>query len=231
MNGTEFDESLDILLNLEEQVRDEKLYCKCVILNGRQFTNDQAFIKHIESLSQKIEEQIDKETFKLAKDIKNAIYESYRSTLHKREEQYSADILKRISSYTKSSHRIKILHRSLQAIIIIGATAVPFLLNMNDISKVVPTIISGFVALAAAIVSYYKLVERSSHLYLTAEKMQHEYNCYKTGRGKYSRLKRGAALDLFMDQIDRLIHEQNEHTLSLEKIVPDHDKEKLVKIV
>jgi hypothetical protein len=35
MNGTEFDESLDILLNLEEQVSDEKLYCKCVILNGR----------------------------------------------------------------------------------------------------------------------------------------------------------------------------------------------------
>jgi Protein of unknown function (DUF4231) len=119
---------------------------------------------------------------------------------------------------------LKVIHRTLQTILILGATSLPFILNLTALPKSISIIISVIVAVVAALTNYYKFGSHAAHFQRAAENMQIELNLYQSGRKHYKDLSQGAALDCFMDKIDELKHKQNELSLELEKTTQDQDK-------
>lgn len=103
-----------------------------------------------------------------------------------------------------------------QLVILVGATVVPFVLNIPEVPKTVPTIISGIVALMAALANFYKFGTRSQNSLLTAEALRRELNLYSSQLGKYAILGPSKALEYFIEQTESLIHVQVQKSTSLE---------------
>lgn len=137
---------------------------------------------------------------------------------------YKEDVRNCIFKYIKLSSRYKLIHAVLQLIIFIGAAIVSVTLAITEIPHWFPAIVSGTVVIATAIVNYYKLGERSTNLYLTAENMQHEYNRFITARSIYKGLEPRDALNTFMDKIENIMQNHTKQSIAIEKIKDTHDK-------
>lgn len=115
-----------------------------------------------------------------------------------------------ISHYYWTSDFNVVVHNTLQISILAGAAIVPFLLNIPGVPKLIPTIISGVVAVAAALANYYKFGERSRIDRQTAQELQQEYNRYDTERGDYKGKGPKEALDLFLDQTEQILNNHHQ---------------------
>src|SRR5690349_21148229 len=67
--------------------------------------------------------------------------------------------------YKRQSGIVFFLHITFQLTTVIGATSLPFMLNLPDLDKHIPTIISAIVAVAAAISTFGRLGERARNLH------------------------------------------------------------------
>src|SRR6266436_438358 len=129
-----------------------------------------------------------------SKSHQEAVYRLSEKAVH-----YKNYIDHQISRYYLRSGLNIFVFNTLQIIILAGAAVVPFLLNITNVPKLVPTIISAVVAVAAALANYYKFGERGRVDRQTAQEMHQEYNWYDTERGDYKDKDPKEALDLFMD--------------------------------
>ena len=82
--------------------------------------------------------------------------------------------------------------------------------------KIIPTILSGIVAIAIAVENRYKFGERSRNFRLASEEMQQEYNWYETDREQYKGTSAEEAVHLFMDRTEEIMHKYNQKLLSIE---------------
>ena len=116
------------------------------------------------------------------------------------------------------------IHNLLQLIILAGAVAVPFLLNLS-IEKIIPTIISLVVAVAAAISNYYKFGERSRNNHQTSEAIRREIVWYDLRKGPYLDLEPEPALDLFVNRIEGFRDEHTQRSFIFEESKQDKKQE------
>src|SRR5437762_3985907 len=98
-------------------------------------------------------------------------------------QDYKTYVLSTIRRYDKRSLIFKIIHHTLQLIILVGAALVVVLLGIPSVPKLIPAILSGIVAAASAVANYYKLGERGHDFRSYAEDMALEYNRFTTKRG------------------------------------------------
>lgn len=133
-------------------------------------------------------------------------------------QSYSAYVLAAIHKYDKQSLAFKAIHHTLQLTMLIGAALVPFLISIPTIPKVVPGTLSGIVAVVVAVANYYKFGQRGRDLRFYAEDMALEYNRFNTKREPYKNLEAEEAQALFMNRIERLLQDQRQRLLELEKL-------------
>lgn len=110
--------------------------------------------------------------------------------------------------YSLMSRRFKNMHTRLQTIAIIGATITPFLLNITEVPKIVPTVVSAVVAIATAVNSYYGYEENWRVYRKVLEGMRRERILYDVGLGHYKGLNSDEAFELFVSQSDTLLFEE-----------------------
>jgi len=133
-------------------------------------------------------------------------------------QSYRAYVLAAIHKYDKQSLTFKIIHHTLQLIIMVGAALAAILISIPAIPKVIPTILSGSVAVATVVANYYKFGQRGRNLRFYAEDMALEYNRFNTKREPYKDLEAEEAQTLFMSRIEKLFQDQRQRLLELEKL-------------
>jgi hypothetical protein len=161
--------------------------------------------------------QIDDRTLKASKSIINSAIVNYRIKLKNKSSIYEHSLKRQISKYRFNYSLIKLTHETLQFAALAGSIGLPFILNLPDIPKILPTIISITIAIAIGFLKFYKFRERSKVYFLAAEKFNDELNLYQSQRGPYKNQRAGAALELLMDRVDQLKHEQTNIFLTLEE--------------
>ncbi len=137
-------------------------------------------------------------------------------------EDYKNYVISHIRRYDKQSSIMRLIHNGLQLIIFVGAAVVTIVNGVQEIPRIIPTIISGIVALATVFANYYKFSERSRNLYFTAEGLALEYNWFSSGRGPYKSKASEESLELFMNRIENLMHKQAKRSFALEELKRGH---------
>lgn len=95
-------------------------------------------------------------------------------------------------------------HNILQTFIVVGAVAVPLLLNIPGVAKPVPTIISVVVAVAAGLSKIFGFSKRSLRRFEAYEEMNKEINSYDLSQGRYAGLDKESAFALFCVRADKM---------------------------
>ncbi|SRR6266436_3682849 len=221
MNGKNYDDTLELLSEIKGLINiDKKRFCLSVLGNMHiNFTNYgiETHGKEMNILREKIEsDTFDYVAVDAAKFLFNIIYEDYAFRLENNIRKYESLLKREVRKSRRNAMILNVVQRMLQLIIILGATVLPFILN-SAVSKLYSSVLSISVAIAAALITFYKFNKYISYFQKAAENMQREYNLYHSGRKHYSALKKGAALDLLMDKIDELREEQDKFSLELEK--------------
>ena len=180
-------------------------------------------IKHIRNQISK--GTYDSETLEMADEIYHDISNKFTVDFYEFVKRNEKSIKRLIRKYRNRAILLGTINHILQFILIVGSVLVPFMIYFSNIPKTIPIITSALVALAAALTKYYKFGEHIINFKTALEKTQTEFNLYDTGRGAYVDLEEGEALDLIMDNIDEIRHEQNELSLRLEKGMQDQDRD------
>lgn len=105
--------------------------------------------------------------------------------------------------YSKQSARNKRWHQSLLVFTAVGAIAVPILLNIPEVPKWVPTILSGLVAAATAIENVYHFGDNWRNFRQTLEMLKRERALFDAGVGPYKDPR--VAFDRFVKTVEDLI--------------------------
>jgi len=227
MRGEDYDDTFHRLrnwANLEDE--DPVEYCKRVLGLQRNLDLYTSLYKDkIKRIRDEIAEgKIANETLEIVDEIYHDINNALWVEFFKIEDKRQKIVKKLIRKYRNRAMTLNLIHQSLQIILITGSAIVPFII-VSDIPKTIPFITSAIVAVAAALTKYYPFGEHIINFRIAFEKTQKEYDLYESERGPYADLGRGAALDLVLDHIDEIRHEQNELSLSLEKRIQDQSKE------
>ena len=109
-----------------------------------------------------------------------------------------------------------IINSILQLIIVVGAASVPVLLIISQVPKLIPTIISGVVAIAAAIANQYKFGERSRIHRATFEALTKELDMYDYKVAAYKNLVEEDAFDLFVERTELILDEHTKKVFALQ---------------
>lgn len=128
--------------------------------------------------------------------------------------QYVKEVLKLEARYKKKGDHAIDAHLYLQLIILIGATTLPFILNIPIIDKITATIISITVAVAAALSAFMRAGDHARNYYIAAAKIRSEYHRFDLNREPYKSLKPDDALTLFIERIDRIQDKQIQSLVS-----------------
>lgn len=223
MHATTFDQKYAYFNEIwEDYVRDKNKASFCDAINANLYlftiSGKKKFEKTINEFKSKIEQSsYDDETFALAYELYDVLRYDNTSMFEEYEQNYLLLTEKEIEKYKHTASILKIYHRILQTITILGATSLPFILNISDLPKSIPITISIILAITATLANFYKFGNHAVHFHQAAENMQYELNLYESGRKHYTSLAPGAALNLFMDKIDEQRHKRNELSLVLEK--------------
>ncbi len=121
-------------------------------------------------------------------------------------------------AYTIKWYAHAFLYNVLQGVIVAGAAAVPFLLNIGDVPKIIPTIISIVVAIAAALMQSFKYGERRRLYRLTSVKLRREIEYFDVHGGEYQHLNQEQAFQRFLERTEKLIYESVKDFFTLEEI-------------
>lgn len=228
MNGVGYDESLRSVESYRALAETNNVeYCKKALhVFDKAAISQPKYNKILQNLKQRVSENnFDKQTIDLATVIIDQAKSVYSTGLTYSINSYHAQIQVLLKEIRRTAKLFLITNNFLQMIIIVGATSVPFLLNIPIIEKPIPTVVSAMVAVAAALNNQFKFKQHGIIHQQIAQKIKREFNLHATGRGVYSTLPLGAALDLFMDRIDEIRHEQHEQLISLHKTSQDGSKD------
>ena len=228
MNGKSFDETFDKYRELKELLHEDvEAYCKGV--NRLELTSDYnkfLYSKEIATLDEKIHENnYDSEAIQAAKLLFNANYKDLDEQFSKKRNEYENRVKKEMDSYKNVANAYLSIYHFLQFFAIGGAGVVAITINIPVIPKIVPTVISGVVTLAATFLKFYKFRYRYNIYSSAYKKLQREYDLYLLDRGPYDKLQAGAKYDLFMDRIDKIHEDICELFASLEELSQQQDKE------
>ena len=106
------------------------------------------------------------------------------------------------------------VHLTLQITILLGATSIPFILNIPNINKIVPTVISAAIAIAIAAASFAKLGERASSLYRVSLQLRNELNKFKFGLEYYQSTTDEEAFTMFAERMEKIKYEYTINAIS-----------------
>jgi len=235
MNGTAIDRSLDSLKEMKKSKQtNSKQFCIDALNNKKcmkYYDYTYRYKDEISLIEKKLSQnEIDDEAISIAQMMFDTMEEQFGNTLQYKINDFMKSVRKRINRYRSLYIFTKMLQHFLQILVIIGATSLPFLLNIFNSSKETITYISIAVAVSAALLKIYNFGDNINNLYQVIEKYQFEYNQFETDRGPYKDIKGGESLDLFMDRIDTLRHEQNELSLSFAKTIHNQMNDEIEKI-
>lgn len=146
-------------------------------------------------------------------------------TLKERRSLYREDVAGVVEQHRADSRRYRIVHNTLQNLIMIGSTAtttVAALDTRNDFTwqNITIVVISFTVTLAAAFTGYYKYRERSYFLLQTADAIEEEANGFALGVGPYSDFgpeQEQQALKLFTQRVEEHRNEQRRRQQQLDQ--------------
>jgi hypothetical protein len=101
------------------------------------------------------------------------------------------------------------VHHLLQLVILIGAALVPFLLVISTVPKLIPTVISAVVAVAAAISNYYKFGDTFRLNRLTFYALSQEIVLYELKSEQYKGLDPTSAFTNFVSRVELIFRQHN----------------------
>ncbi|WP_157876765.1 DUF4231 domain-containing protein [Streptomyces graminilatus] len=142
-------------------------------------------------------------------------------SLLERRNLYREEMPDVIEQYRSESRRYRRVHNSLQALIMVGSTAVTTLAAMEAKDWTWQTILMiglGFcVTIATAFTGYYKYRERSYFLQQTADAIEEEVNGFMLGVGPYTEQPADQAMALFTQRVESLRNEQRRRQQQLDQ--------------
>jgi hypothetical protein len=228
MNGKDIDVELEKCRELKELLYENaEAYCKGV--NRLQPLSDYRkflYSSEIATLDKKIHENnYDSEAIKAAKLLFNANSKDLEEQLDNKRTRYENKIEHELNKYKNIANAYLFTYHFLQFFAIVGAAVVAFTINVPAIPKIIPTVTSGLLTIAAAFLKFYKFRYRSAIFSSAYNKLQREYDLYTSDRGPYDKHQAGAKLDLFMDRIDKIHEEISELFTALDELAQQQDKE------
>ena len=235
MNGADLDSQITIIKELKElEFVNSQEFCQMAIRNVGCMTNYGQYNEYplrIKALKEKVKESdFDEKAIEIAGLMYEDMILNFKHRIRDKETKYKKVVRREISRLRRQARAIKLIQQLLQLIVIIGATSVPFILNIPNSPREISTYLSGAVAISATLLNFYKFGEHIGHSYRAAEKLELEYKLFQTERGHYKALPSGAALDLFMDKMDELRQEQYEFSHSIEKAAQQENKDQIQSI-
>jgi len=138
------------------------------------------------------------------------------------QEKYIGDFRKQIFIHQFIANVDGYTHNVLQVITIAGAAIVPFLLTISNVPKLIPTIISGVVAVTAALLNFYRFNDRSRRRFEAYKVMSKEMNAYDLGQDRYADLDPEQAFKLFLNRAEEMKLEQIQNVFFFEESKQTH---------
>jgi uncharacterized protein DUF4231 len=129
-------------------------------------------------------------------------------------DQYVTQVLAIRKSYLRQGYIAFFMHLILQFITLVGATSLPFILNLPTIDKRLPTIISAVVAVAAALSAFGRLGERARSLHVASAAIRHEHQRFDLNAEPYNKLPPEEGIIHFMERIEAIRKEELQSLLS-----------------
>lgn len=108
--------------------------------------------------------------------------------------------------YSKRSAWNKSWYQRLQVFMAVGAIAVPIILSISEIPKPIPIVLSGLVAIAAALENLFKFGDNWRNFRLTLEALKREKVMFDAGVGPYQ--EQDKAFPTFVERIEGLLSEE-----------------------
>lgn len=108
--------------------------------------------------------------------------------------------------YSKRSAENRRWHQSLQLFIALAAVAVPILLNISQVSTVIPMILSGLIAGATALENVYHYGDNWRNYRQTLETLKRERALFDAKAGLYGDQKK--AFLLFVERVESVLSEE-----------------------
>jgi hypothetical protein len=121
-----------------------------------------------------------------------------------KQDHYVTNILKYERRQHYKADLALAVHLTLQITILLGATSIPFILNIPNINKIVPTVISAAIALAVAVTSFAKLGERASSLYRVSLDIRNEFEKFEYKLKNYQSLTDEEAFTMFAENVGKI---------------------------
>lgn len=109
--------------------------------------------------------------------------------------------------YSRQAARNKRWHLALMVFTSLTSISVPILLNVPNVPKLIPTVLSGLVAMAAALENVYHFGDNWRNFRRTLEALKRERMLFEMGVGPYKNPER--AFDRFVRTVENLIAEEN----------------------
>jgi Protein of unknown function (DUF4231) len=137
--------------------------------------------------------------------------------LEERRKEYIHFCDEQATYYDKAAAWNRKMNAIVQTIIITGAAITPFLLNISQVPKIVPTVLSAIVALVTATSSLFKYEHYWTSYRHIAREITRERRLFDLRVGKYKDMREEEAFEFFvtsvetiMDSIQQTKHAQNE---------------------
>lgn len=112
-------------------------------------------------------------------------------------EQYINRMREKIKEKRNGWLKRRNIDACLQIGVIVGSVSLPVLLNISELSKLVPTVLSILVAVAAGILKYFKFDEWGRIQRSTSLQLDNELEDYGLGTGQYKGMEKDEAFHLF----------------------------------
>lgn len=152
--------------------------------------------------------------------------------LRTRQYIYKDDSYSEIEKLRTDSKNYRRVNNVFQAVLIIGsstaAAAAAFSYSLGAL-RWVAAIISLIVTISTGFVGYYKYKERSFYLQQTADSIEHEWQAFEVGGGRYRKYVKDkdevAALNELVEELLRLNSEQKKRQQNLEQPPDTHGKQ------
>jgi hypothetical protein len=134
---------------------------------------------------------------------------------------YKEEAFYEIEKLRTSSKKYRNVNNLLQAILIIGSIAASGAAGLAASFGSLRWVILGIslvVGISSGFMGYYKYKERSFYLQQTADAIEHEWEAFEVGVGRYKYIKKeDVALKEFVEEVHRLKSEQRKREQNLEQ--------------
>jgi Protein of unknown function (DUF4231) len=112
-------------------------------------------------------------------------------------EQYINRMYEKRKKHRKYWLRRRTIDIGLQVVVIVGSASLPVLLNISELSKLVPTVLSILVAVSAGLLKYFKFDEWARIHRSTYFQLDNELEDYGLGTGRYKEIGKDETFHLF----------------------------------